>query len=280
MVHWGMLAGLNCHADDVIFYIHRSGGAILRASVTSGDSGLRQEPLDEHDGVYEILLNFRLDMKTQSEKLFEDFCKRKDIDCKPISVRSSRTPDYCISVNGTEIVVEVKEFSPNKEDEEMLRKAVQKKGIVMGGPHRPGERVRRKIAKSAKQISNLSKGKYPGMLVLYSSIISINPLNEYEMKVAMFGLDSIVVSVPNSMNNMPEILGKKSGPKKKLTPNHNTSMSAIAVFTDSSGIPNLTVYHNHHAAIKIPPTVFKKVGCQQFMLSNNNKGEFPSWLQL
>jgi len=248
--------------------------------VASGDSGLRQEPLDEHDGVYEILLNFRLDMKTQSEKLFEDFCKRKDIDCKPISVRSSRTPDYCISVNGTEIVVEVKEFSPNKEDEEMLRKAVQKKGIVMGGPHYPGERVRRKITKSAKQISNLSKGKYPGMLVLYSSIISINPLNEYEMKVAMFGLDSIVVSVPDSMNNMPQVLDKKYGPKKKLTPSHNRSISAVAVLTENSGTLDLTVYHNHHAAIKIPAGVFKKIGCQEFILSNNNRNKFPSWRKL
>jgi len=219
-------------------------------------------------------------MKTQSEKLFEDFCKRNNIDCKPIYVRSSRTPDYCISVNGTEIVVEVKEFSPNKEDEEMLRKAVQKKGIVMGGPHCPGERVRRKIAKSAKQTSNLSKGKYPGLLVLYNSIVSVNPTNEYELKVAMFGLDSIVMSVPDSMNNMPEILGKKSGPKKKLTPNHNTSISAVAVLTENSGALDLTVYHNHHAAIKIPPTVFKKVGCQQFILSNNNRNEFPSWWQL
>ena len=160
MVHWGMLAGLNCHADDVIFYIHRSGGAILRASVTSGDSGLRQEPLDEHDGVYEILLNFRLDMKTQSEKLFEDFCKRKDIGCKPISVRSSRTPDYCISVNDTKIVVEVKEISHNKEDlanDKNLRNAKSGETLVIDGG-RPGSRVQQKIAKSAKQISNLSKG--------------------------------------------------------------------------------------------------------------------------
>ncbi|MDD9819169.1 MAG: hypothetical protein OXU61_13720 [Gammaproteobacteria bacterium] len=221
-------------------------------------------------------------MKTQSEKLFEDFCKRENIDCKPILVQSSRTPDYCISVNDTKIVVEVKEISHNKEDlanDKNLRNAKSGETLVIDGG-RPGSRVQQKIAKSAKQISNLSKGKYPGLLVLYSSIIFINPLNEYEMKVAMFGLDSIVMSVPDSMNNMPQVLDKKSGPKKKLTPSHNTSISAVAVLTENSGALDLTVYHNPHAAIKIPAGVFKKIECQQFMLSNNNRNKFPSWRRL
>ena len=96
----------------------------------------------------------------------------------------------------------------------------------------------------------------------------------------MFGLDSIVMSVPDSMNNMPQVLDKKSGPKKKLTPNHNTSISAVAVLTENSGALDLTVYHNHHAAIKIPARVFNKIGCQEFILSNNNRNEFPSWRRL
>lgn len=233
-----------------------------------------------HDRIHDIPPTLRLDMKTQSEKLFEDFCRRKNIACKSISVRSSRTPDYCISVNGEKIVVEVKEFSPNKEDQEMLRKAVQEKVLVVGETHCPGERARRKIAKSAKQISNLSKGKYPALLVLYNSIIPVNPIGEYELKVAMFGLETVVMSPSMSMNGMLKIVGGKFGPKRKLTPNCNTSISAIAVLTDNSGIPDLTVYHNHHAAIPMPTEAFGKIGCPQFILSNNNGNEFPSWARL
>lgn len=226
--------------------------------------------------------NMRLDMKTQSEKLFEDFCGRNNIACKSISVQSSRTPDYCISVAGTEIVVEVKEISHNKEDlanDENLRHA--KSGdmsLVNAG--RLGARAQHKIAKSAKQISNFAKGKYPGLLVLYSSILSVNPLDPYQLKVAMFGIDTTVMSVPDSMNDMPEVLEKKSGPSKKLTPSDNTSISAIAVLTENSGTLDLVVYHNPHATIRIPPAVFKKIGCPQFMLFEGNRNEFPSWMQL
>jgi len=221
-------------------------------------------------------------MKTQSEKLFEDFCKRNNIACKSISVQSSRTPDYCISVNGEKIIVEVKEISPNKEDrvnDNNLRHA--KSGYVsVVGIKRLGSRAQHKIAKSAKQISNLSRDKYPGLLVLYSSIISVNPLDPYQLKVAMFGIDTMVLSRPGSMNEMPDVLEKKSGPNRKLTPNANTSISAIAVLTENSNAPDLTVYHNHHAAIRIPSAVFGKIGCPQFVLDENNKDEFPSWRQL
>lgn len=221
-----------------------------------------------------------LDMKTQSEKLFEDFCRRNNIACKSISVRSSRTPDYCISVNGEKIVVEVKEFSPNKEDEKMLRKAAQERVFVVGWRHRPGERVRNKISKSAKQISNFSKGKYPGLLVLYNSIDNVEPTSGYEIKVAMFGIDTMVLSRPDSMNEMPEVLERKSGPNRKLTPSDNTSISAIAVLTKDSDTLDLAVYHNRHAAIRIPSAVFGKIGCPQFILDENNGDEFPSWRQL
>ncbi len=206
-------------------------------------------------------------MKTKSERLFEDFCNQKSICCTAINQQSSRTPDYWISIPPLWIVVEVKEFRPNKEDkindQKLQSSADGKPSFTVTHVNRLGSRAQNKITKSAKQISNLSNGKHPGLLVLYNPIISVNPINPYELKVAMFGLETIDISCSKSMNGAYKILGRKFGTKKKFTKNSNTSISAVAVLTENSGSLDLVVYHNPYAAIPIPPTVFKKFCCRQ-----------------
>ena len=65
-------------------------------------------------------------MPTQafSETLFEKFCSRHDIPCKPIPTGKERTPDFEIRLQGVRVVCEIKQIDPNAMDLEELQ-AVQ-----------------------------------------------------------------------------------------------------------------------------------------------------------
>jgi len=53
-------------------------------------------------------------VKTTSEILFEDFCKRRNILCNKIPESISATPDYRINYKGNELIVEIKEIDLKK----------------------------------------------------------------------------------------------------------------------------------------------------------------------
>ena len=88
--------------------------------------------------------------------------------------------------NGLKIVTEVKQLNPNKEDQ--ANDEEFKKNISVVGDSKPGNRARKKITGASKQISSLAKGRYSGLLVLYSTVPLQDPLDPYEIKVAAYGL--------------------------------------------------------------------------------------------
>jgi len=51
-----------------------------------------------------------------SERLFEAFCRDAQIECVRIPQSTAKTPDYLITVDGNEIVCEVKQIEPNDAD--------------------------------------------------------------------------------------------------------------------------------------------------------------------
>jgi len=214
-------------------------------------------------------------MKTESEKLFEHFCVTKSISCEKIEEESSKRPDYLISISGLKVVAEVKQLNPNKEDKAKY-KEFKEKGFAVGDSP-PGARVRGKITDSAPQISSLAKGKFPGLLVLYNTVPLANLLDPYHIKVAMYGLDTVVISRPALFEERPHVIERKSGPKRKLTENHNTSISAIAVLKNSQNGLSLDVYHNQHAAIPFADGVFGELGCEQYRIKDHGHYEFISW---
>ena len=213
-------------------------------------------------------------MKTESEKLFEDFCATKSISCEKIKEESNKRPDYWISISDLKVVAEVKQLNPNKEDKAKY-KEFKEKGFVVGDSP-PGARVRGKITDSAPQISSLAKGKFPGLLVLYNTVPLVNLLGPYHIKTA-YGLDTFVISRPASFEERPNVIERKSGPKRKLTENHNTSISAIAVLKNNENGLSLDVYHNQHAAIPLADGVFGELGCEQYRIKDNGQYEFISW---
>ncbi len=110
--------------------------------------------------------------KTESEKLFELFCNQHGIKCFRIPTKSKqqeKTPDYDIWVSGQQIVVEVKQFDPTQEEVAMY-KTSEEHEFAHGPLGTPGTRVRKAINEKASQIRIRAKGKYPSILIIYTTV--------------------------------------------------------------------------------------------------------------
>lgn len=213
-------------------------------------------------------------MKTKSEELFESFCANREIECKKIMEGDSRKPDYWISIDGVKIVVEVKQIDPNNDDKAKYKEFLEE-GMAVGNAS-PGARVRSKIKSAAPQISNLAKGEYPSILVLFNNVPLANFLDPYHLKVGMYGLDTIVLSKPEG-HEAPAVLERKSGGKRKLTETDNTSISAVGIIREECDGLFFDLYHNHFAAIAVPSNLCKKLECNEYSLLDNGQFEFKSW---
>lgn len=223
-------------------------------------------------------------MKTQSEMLFERFCARAGIACERIAETDCSTPDYKMSIDGQCVIVEVKEITRNKAEQKSdWLLADRGYGEVLSNT--PGDRIRKKILDSSPQIRALAKGRYPSMLVLcdiqYGCGQVSGHLGPYNIRVAMYGLEQLRVTVPQDRSSRLHASGMSYGPKRKMTPKHNTSISAIGVLSTSG--PNnivLDVYHNKHARIPLRPDLLAPYGFDQYALEEETAGKTAKWAKL
>ena len=216
-------------------------------------------------------------MKTLSENLFEKICSNLHIKFERISEESEPRPDYLIDLNGIKVVAEIKQIDLNPEEEKKLRR--MEKGEAISFSNVPGSRVRSKISSSSKQISNISKGKCPGILVLYDNTPFAvgSHLEPYNIKVGMYGLEQFILSRPMDIRESPKLVDKKFGPKKKMTLDHNTSISALGVIEESGGGHIIRFYHNWHAGIPLSTEAVAAYGFEQYSISRKEQGEFQDW---
>ncbi len=221
--------------------------------------------------------------KTESEMLFEQFCIERGIRYEPISTESDegqKTPDYYIYPNAQLIVVEVKQIDPTKQELEQL-KEFETKGWVVSGEGKPGDRVRNKIAAGGKQIRVKAGDKYPTLLVLYNNVSLFNHANAYSIKVAMYGLETHLLAIPQDPSQRPYLVEKKYGPKRKMTIDANTSISAVGVLAKDNDLGlQLSIFHNIYAAIPIPPQILRYLGVMQFTLEQKQVSQFSDWIEI
>jgi hypothetical protein len=220
--------------------------------------------------------------KTESEVLFELFCNNNGIAFDSIPTKSKEeeaTPDYDIYINGQKVVVEIKQIDPNPE-EIIQQKNFEAGGVAIGGGT-PGARARSKITAGANQIKIRAKGNYPSILVLYNNVPLTDHTDPYFIRVAMYGLETHVLGVPKEMSKSPYLIDKKFGPKRKMTKDNNTSISAVAVLAkDVEGIPKLFIFHNIYAEIQLVPELFRSYGVRQFTLGEKVIGQFQDWKEI
>lgn len=213
-------------------------------------------------------------MKTESETYFEDFCRRNGFALLPVSVTTTKTPDYTLTVGEQLVVVEVKEVQPTAEELESERLA-RERGVGNCIHITPGKSVRKKIEDCSKQIKARTQGKHPGMLVLWEGGLCAGRHTEpYHVRVAMAGFEQVVVAVPPiASGHSPSFAGMKHGPSRKMTEDANTSISAVAVLcVPAQDQMLLQVFHNRYAAIPLNPTLLTASEVTQYVLRDSPKG--------
>jgi hypothetical protein len=99
--------------------------------------------------------------RTVSEDMFEELCRSVGIACDRVPEEVSRTPDYEVKFSGHRIVAEIKQFDPNEEEAEPIRR--MEAGGIGGTTTEPGDRIRKAIRSASKQLKALSKGECPTM---------------------------------------------------------------------------------------------------------------------
>jgi hypothetical protein len=196
--------------------------------------------------------------KTQSEIYFENFCVHAGIAITRIPEENSKTPDYELTINEQPIVVEVKEMVPNKEEQESDR-LLRERGYGNVLSTTSGDRVRKKISESSAQIKARMQGRYPNLMVLFDLCRVAGHLNPYGIRVAMYGLEQMHIAVPRDRGIRPYTIGMSYGPKRKMTEQHNTSISTLGVlFVPGPNAIALHVYHNKFAAIPLDPRLLAR----------------------
>ncbi len=145
----------------------------------------------------------------------------------------------------------------------------------------PGDRVRKKISEASPQIKSRIEEKYPSLLVLYDRGLVAGHLDPYCIRVAMYGLEQIHIAVPIDHSVSPYATGMSYGPKRKMTEEHNRSISAIGVmFGNEHKKMALHIYHNKFSTIPIEPRLFAKYGVCQFKLEDEVDGQTAKWAEM
>jgi len=217
-------------------------------------------------------------MATESESLFEEFCKANDInyyrEIPRSNITGAKIPDYAIIIEEEprRIIVEVKQFDPNPDDKEQSRQLNEGR-VTDVREIKWRDRVRGKIHDANKQLKARSLGRYPAMLVLYDNVQVPLPLDSEDIMEAMYG-NEVVDKVIWAKKEFTT----KFGDNRKCTPDHNTSSSAICTLSRSGSL--LCVYHNEHAKFRIDPTWLRGPNIQHYTLGPKVQGKLPDWVEL
>ena len=180
--------------------------------------------------------------KTWSEKLFENWCRDNGVNFRCIPrEKDRRTPDYELVINGTAVIAEVKHIDDNFKDKS------------------DRQRIRKKIKKC--QLSNWIKMKKysgPAILVLYESQ-PYKHLTPNDLLDGMYGKIQIpfVIERVQGRRKFTFLDLINSGRDRMMTPNDNTSISAIVVFPypEPKGVI-VDVYHNRYATRPLDQETF------------------------
>jgi hypothetical protein len=217
---------------------------------------------------------------THSERLFEDFCQAHSLACERIPRGPSRTPDYRLTLSGQTVIVEVKEFEPNPADRDRAA-ALASQGFSTHSLY-PGGRVREEISKAADQLRPLAKGHYPGLIVFCDLTgPGAKYLDPYNILTAMYGVQVVHFDAPQDNPGTLVPKGSFFGPQRGTTPNHNTTVSAIArLDRDCDGSPCLDVFHNFWARIPLDPDLLRVPLVRHFVAEGNPQAGFTDWREV
>jgi hypothetical protein len=105
--------------------------------------------------------------------------------------------------------------------------------------------------------------------------------NQYDIRVGMYGFDTIIYKVPEDMALEPIVEDRRFGGKRQMTLDQNTSISGVAVLIkDEQGIPHIDIYHNIFATIPLDIELLREHGTRQFRLQGYEQGKHQEWIEI
>lgn len=215
--------------------------------------------------------------RTESETLFEEFCRSASLPLVPIPTESGagrRTPDYELRVEDPPILVELKQIDPNAEEREVGRAY-----ITSGGPlessSTPGERLRSKISQAARQLRARCTPNQAGLVAVYNNVwFRPSFTAEHNVLAAMYGRLAFRLTVPK---RGPTVSEPRLAGNRALNRATNTVVSAVAILSHNLSEWELLIYHNNFARVPISPDLLRRPRIQQFRRLDSDPGEFPGW---
>ena len=180
------------------------------------------------------------------------------------------------------IVVEVKQLEENPEEKKHLKQYIREGSTdtILG---EPGKRLRNVIKKAMPQLKETSRNLVPTMLVVYdNTILTLGALHRYEIITGMYGLEEVVIGVPQDLEREPYLADHKFGSKQKVSPSHNTTLSAVAVMEKIKDISiRLDIIHNDYSINPLDPEWVRHDGCHHWKREESKRtNAWRNWDEL
>lgn len=205
--------------------------------------------------------------KTPAEEQFERLCDLRRLRWRRIRIalkEDHKRPDYAVWVGEAACVVEVKQLGLNEEDRKQL-KELDEAGHTCGERKEPGRRLGAKITEAADQLRSFRRRGIAGVLVLSDDLLPLPYLLPHRVMAGMYGrlkLEVVLGEAPSGRWSASRLV---SGGGEKMTPNTNTSVSALAhLQRGSDREPYLILYHNEYAAVPLDASCVARVTDHQF----------------
>jgi hypothetical protein len=217
---------------------------------------------------------------TTSENLFENFCRTRELGIERIPESSStgiKSADFQISSAGSSIVVEIAQFDPNDQDKIALN-SFARSGHAFSSDT-PGRRVRKAIEHGGPKLRPAAASGSPTLLVIYDNTDVRDSTGSYDVLTGMYGLEAELVEVPHDPAEKTRWLGRGVAGKRKMTPNQNTSISAVGslYFSGEERVGHLAIFHNVFARIRIAPETLRAERIYHFTLPKTDGGFRMEW---
>ncbi|MEK2044789.1 hypothetical protein WOB69_24000 [Vibrio parahaemolyticus] len=184
------------------------------------------------------------------------------IDLRKIPESQGKTPDFEGDVNGTRLLVEVKEIRENPNERAELRK-IENNDFVSKEEDLDGKRFQKVFSDANRQLKEYSDGNDFCIVVIqdvrHFFVRSESPLNELHQ--AMFGAYVTWVNVDNKSVHFD--CHEKS---RALNATKNTTISCAVMVFGGKYCPTVSAIciHNKFAKTRLPEGIFAQAGFKEY----------------
>ncbi len=147
------------------------------------------------------------------------------------------------------------------------------KGFYIAETHKPGNKIKNKIGDAKGQL----KKDELNLIVLYDNRPElVAGIYDYEIKVAMYGIETYILNVPENFAPA-KLIGKKFGKDATLQPRINTRISAIGVLEKDL----LHIYHNIFTTNPLDIELLSEIETiRQYQIKIDENKKFSDWIEV